>query len=148
MAIQHVSEATKKAKIELSSTQTKVNLPFVGMDVSGPKHINIKLLHSQFESLVNPLVQCTINPCKKSPSNASLKLSDSKDSNKVIAIGTAIQGAVLSGSISNIPLLDITPLSLGIEMLSGIVTKLISYSYHFSSPAHQTAQRHLNMLNW
>jgi molecular chaperone DnaK len=130
MAVQRVREAAEKAKIELSSTtQTEINLPFIGMDASGPKHINLKLLRSQFESLVNPLVQRSIDPCKKALSDAGLKPSDIKEvilvggmtrmpkvvetvkkvfgrepnkgvnPDEAVAIGAAIQGAVLSGSI-------------------------------------------------
>ena len=178
MAVQRVCKAAEMAKIELSSTtQTKVNLPFIGMDASGPKHINLKLLHSQFESLVDPLIQHTIDPCKKALSNASLKSSNIKEvilvggmshmpkvmetvktvfgrnpnkginPDEAVAIGAAIQDAVLFGSIGDILLLDVTPLSLSIKTLSGIMTKLISSS-HYSSLAHQTARRRSNMLNW
>nr|AYV89259.1 heat shock cognate [Tetranychus evansi] len=157
MAMQRLKEAAEKAKIELSSSmQTDLNLPYLTMDASGPKHMNLKLTRSKFESLVGDLIKRTIEPCKKAVKDAEVKTSEigevilvggmtrmpkvqeivqeifgrqpskSVNPDEAVAVGAAIQGGVLTGDFTEVLLLDVTPLSLGIETLGGVFTKLIN----------------------
>ena len=156
MALQRLRETAEKAKCELStSKQTDINLPFITADSSGPRHLNISLTRAKYETLIEKLINRTIQPCEKAIKDAGLKASEidevilvggstripmvqkivqdifAKEPNKgvnpdeVVAIGAAIQGGVMAGDVEDILLLDVTPLSLGIETLGGVSTPLI-----------------------
>ena len=156
LALQRLKEAAEKAKIELStSMETEINLPYITADANGPKHLNVKMTRSKLESLVDDLIERTIEPCKAALRDAGIDASKIDDvvlvggmtrmpkvtqkvkeffgkephkgvnPDEVVAIGAAIQGAVLSGDVKDIVLLDVTPLSIGIETLGGVFTPLI-----------------------
>ncbi|MCU7960281.1 MAG: molecular chaperone DnaK [gamma proteobacterium symbiont of Bathyaustriella thionipta] len=168
LALQRLKEAAEKAKIELSSgQQTDINLPYITADASGPKHLNVKLTRAKLESLVDDLVDRTLEPCKIALKDAGLSASDideviivggqtrmpkvqevvekffgkapRKDVNpdEAVALGASIQGGVLSGDVKDVLLLDVTPLSLGIETYGSVMTKLIEKNTTIPTKASQ-----------
>jgi molecular chaperone DnaK len=168
LALQRLKEAAEKAKIELSSSQqTDVNLPYITADAAGPKHLNVKLTRAKLESLVEDLVERTIDPCKMALKDSGLSVSDiddiilvggqtrmplvqekvksffgkepRKDVNpdEAVAVGAAIQAAVLAGEVKDVLLLDVTPLTLGIETMGGVMTPLIDKNTTIPTKASQ-----------
>ncbi|MDF1630476.1 MAG: molecular chaperone DnaK [Alcanivoracaceae bacterium] len=168
LAMQRLKEAAEKAKIELSSSeQTEVNLPYITADASGPKHLVVKLTRAKLESLVEDLVNKSLDPCKIALTDAGVKTSDITDvilvggqtrmplvlkkvaeffgkeprrdvnPDEAVAIGAALQGAIMSGDVTDVLLLDVTPLTLGIETMGGVMTSIIDKNTTIPTKASQ-----------